>query len=113
MLTFLILANIPYACSRAEVVAFLGKNAQLLNQPSTASNYYAVHILMDKPSAKTMDAFVEVKDAREASQVYGQFNRRTKYGGHIKLGDRDVNIEVVSQADFMATLFPRAKNVTW
>lgn len=113
MLTYSLPANIPYACSRAEIVAFLGKNAQILNQPASSSSHYAVHIMMDKPTAKTMDAFVEVKSSKEAVLITSQFGRRTRHGGHIKLGDRDVGLSVVSQANFMATLFPRAKNVVW
>lgn len=105
--------NIPYATSRAEIVAFLGKNSRILMQPASSTTFYAVHILMDKPTAKTMDAFVEVKDMGEAMLVMRQFDRRTRTGGHIKLGDRDVTLVAVTQAEFMATLFPRAKNVEW
>lgn len=106
------ITNIPYASSRAEIVAFLGRNAQILSQPE-GSPYHAVHIMMDRHTAKTNDVFVEVKTPKEAVFIVSQFDKRLKAGRSAKIGDREVTVTVVSQAEFMAELFPRAKNVEW
>lgn len=106
------ITNIPYGCTRTEIVAFLGRNAQILAQPEGAP-FHAVHIMMDRHTGKTNEAFVELKTAKEASIVVQQVDKRLKIGRHAKIGDRDVTVTVVSQADFMAELFPRAKNVEW
>lgn len=106
------ITNLPYATSRSEIVAFFGKNAQIINQPE-GSPYYAVHIMMERHTAKTMDAFVELRNAKEATYVVTQFARRIQSGRHVKLGDRCVAVEMSSQGELMAELFPRAKHVEW
>jgi len=106
------IANLPYQSSRSEVVAFLGRNAQINSQPE-GSPFHASHIMMDRHTAKTNDAWVEVKSGREAVFVFNQFDKRTKAGRSAKIGDREVDISMSSQADFMAELFPRAKHVQW
>ncbi len=105
--------NIPYNTSRAEIIAYLGRNAQIVNQP-IGTPFMAVHIMMDRLSGKTMDAFIEVESPREAGLVATQFARRLKTTGRqTKLGDRPVVVEQSSQQDLMSELFPRAKTVTW
>ena len=75
--------------------------------------YFAVHIIMDRNSGKTMDAFVEVSSTREALNIAGQVARRASAGRTIKLGDRQVDVEISSQEELMKELFPRTKNVEW
>ena len=104
--------NIPYATTRSEITAFLGRNAHILNQP-VGSPYHAVHILVDRHTCKTMDAFIELDNVKEAQWIVGSFSRRIASGRHSKLGDRNVTVEMSSMGDFMAELFPRAKNVEW
>ena len=104
--------NIPYQSSRNELVAFLGRNAQILGQPE-GSPFHAVCIVMDRHTAKTNDAYIEVKSSKEAVFISNQFNGRLKRGRTSKIGDRAVYVTVASQAELMAELFPRAKNVEW
>lgn len=104
--------NIPYATTRAEVNAFLGRNTQIVIQP-IGSSYQAVHIIMDRHSGKTMDAFIEVTTAQEAVWVVNQFQKRVVQGRPGKIGDRPVEVELSSQDELMGTLFSRAKNVSW
>ena len=105
-------ANIPYATSRSEVNAFLGKQTQICLQP-IGTGFHAVHIIMDRHSGKTMDAFVEVSTMHEAVWVVNQFQRRVSQNRPGKIGDRIVEVKLSSQDELMSTLFPRAKNVTW
>ena len=104
--------NIPYGTTRAELNAFLGRNVKILSQPA-GSPFHAVHIIMDRHNAKTMDAYIEVTKYGEAVWVYNQYQKRLKEGRPGKIGDRAVEVAVSSQDELMRDLFPRAKNVTW
>ena len=106
------IANIPYTTSRSEIVALLGSQAKIVAQPP-GSPFHAVHIVMDRQSGKTMDAFVEVETGKEARFIVGQFAGRAARNRHAKLGDRTAEINLSNRDEMLATLFPRAKNVTW
>lgn len=104
--------DIPYGTTRAEMTAFIGRNAQILRQPE-GSPYHAVHIIMERESGKTMDCFIEVTTANEAAWVSRQFGRRVESRRQPKVGDRQVEVLYSSQDELMAELFPRAKHVRW
>ena len=104
--------NIPYHATRAEMTAFVGRNAQILSQPE-GSPYHAIHIILERETGKTMDCFIEFKTPNEAAWVVKQFAHRISAGRDPKVGDRVVEVEFSSQDELMAELFPRAKNVTW
>jgi len=104
--------NIPYGTTRSEVTAFVGRNAQVISQPP-GSPFFATHIVMERHTGKTMDAFVEFDRPAEATWVVNQFQKRIEAGRHPKIGDRLVEVEISSQTELMSELFPRVKNVTW
>ena len=104
--------NIPFATPRSEITAFVGRNAQIVSQPE-GSPYHAVHIIMERHTGKTMDAFIELARISEATYVVSQFQRRLLTGRAPKVGNREVEVELSSQEELMAELFPRAKNVRW
>ncbi|GIZ38940.1 hypothetical protein CKM354_000233700 [Cercospora kikuchii] len=104
--------DIPYATTRQEMTAFLGRNAQIVRQPE-GSPFHAIHILMERESGKTMDCFVEVATPAEASWVARQFARRVDQKRPPKVGDRTVEVVYSSQDELMFELFPRAKHVRW
>ncbi|RMY45109.1 hypothetical protein D0864_15501, partial [Hortaea werneckii] len=106
------LTNIPYGTPRSEILAFVGRNAAVCAQPA-GSPYYAVHIIMERFTAKTMDAFVELENDAEASRVFNHFQKRMEQGRLPRLGDRVVTVELSSQEELMSELFPRVKNVLW
>jgi hypothetical protein len=106
------IANIPYAVTRQEVIAFIGKQAQINRMPA-GSSYYAVHIIMERESGKTMDCFVELSTPKEAAWVAGTLQKRTKSGQPPKMDNRVVQPTVSSQEDLMNALFPRARHVAW
>ncbi|RMY58041.1 hypothetical protein D0865_02824, partial [Hortaea werneckii] len=106
------LMNIPYGTPRSEILAFVGRNAAVCAQPA-GSPYYAVHIIMERHTGKTMDAFVELENDAEARSVINHFQKRIEQGRQPRLGDRAVNVDLSSQEELMSELFPRAKNVMW
>lgn len=104
--------GIPYNTLRTELNAFVGRNAQIVSQPA-GSPYHAVHVIMERNTGKTMDAFVEFATVSEATYVCAQFRKRYMLGRHPKVGNREVAVELSSQEELMSELFPRAKNITW
>ncbi|KAK5006509.1 hypothetical protein LTR28_006413, partial [Elasticomyces elasticus] len=48
--------NIPYGTTKNEIVAAVGRNARLVSQPP-GSPYYAIHIIMERSTGKTMDCY--------------------------------------------------------
>ncbi|KAK4569506.1 hypothetical protein LTR86_003269 [Recurvomyces mirabilis] len=104
--------NIPYATPKAEITAIVNRNVQIISQPA-GSPYFATHIVMERGSGKTMDAFIEVSTPYEAKRVVEQFGRRAMSGRPARIGDRVVEVETSTQEDFMSEMFPRAKNIVW
>ncbi|KAK5175242.1 uncharacterized protein LTR77_000379 [Saxophila tyrrhenica] len=104
--------SIPYTTTRAEITAFLGRNSQIVNQP-IGTPFTAIHIMMERMSGKTQDAFIEVESPKEAGLIHGSFIQRIRQGRMTKLGDRPVIVELSSQQELMSEMFNRAKTVTW
>lgn len=69
---------------------------------------YAIHIIMERSTAKSNDCFVEFEtyEAAAAEAFRLQSGRRL-------VGNRRARIELSSQPSLMEELFPRAKCVTW
>ncbi|KAL1311344.1 hypothetical protein AAFC00_001519 [Neodothiora populina] len=106
------ITNIPYSTTKNEIVAAVGRNARLVSQP-TGTPYYAVHIIMERSTGKTMDCYVEVESRNEAVTIVTNFSHRCANGRPPKIGDRSIDVEMSSQEDLMKELFPRARCVTW
>jgi len=100
--------NIPYTTTKAEILAMLGRNAKLpkdLEEP--------VHVIMDKTTSKTQDAYVEFAthaDAVKAIERYGDLVHKRR---HPRLGQRPVELELSNQAALMTDIFPFAHGVFW
>ncbi|KAI9760583.1 MAG: Arp complex subunit [Chaenotheca gracillima] len=103
------ISNIPYAATRNEVLAFLGRNARVIG----FSDRGAVHILMDRNTGKTLECFVEFVSHGDAMIALTRFERARDAGRHPRIGNRHANVELSSQEELMASLFPRAKCVDW
>lgn len=101
--------QIPYSVNRAEVMAFLGRNARIIDE----RDYEPVHIVMERVTSKTLDCYVEFINFGEAVGAVNRFeiNRTGGRGG--RLGQRHVEVELSSQEALMKDLFPKAKNVIW
>ncbi|KAJ4259608.1 hypothetical protein NW762_007538 [Fusarium torreyae] len=102
------LKNIPFSTKRAEVVAFIGRNSRMLSDGDEP-----VHIIMDRATSKTMDAFVEfvtMEDAMRCAEKHHQF---AQLGRVSRLGERPIEVELSSQATLMMELYPLARGVFW
>ena len=106
------ISDIPYATTRQEMIAFVGQQAQILRMPARSA-YYAVHIIMDRESGKTMDCFIELATVKEASMVLKTMQSRADSGRPPKVNNRLVTVKVSSQEELMSELFPRARHVAW
>lgn len=101
-------SQIPFATKRSEVIAFLGRNARILHDTEEP-----IHIIMDRVTSKTMDAYVEFTTLDEASKAVERHHNGIANGRTCRLGDRQVEVELSSQGGLMHDLFPLATGVIW
>lgn len=101
--------QIPYSVNRPEVLAFLGRNARIVPE----SDYEPIHIIMERVTSKTLDCYVEFTNFNEAVAAVNRFEQNRTGGRSGRLGQRHVDVELSSQDQLMADLFPKAKNVRW
>ncbi|KFY88194.1 hypothetical protein V500_06476 [Pseudogymnoascus sp. VKM F-4518 (FW-2643)] len=102
------ISNIPFSCSQQEISAFLGRNAKLIPEVDEP-----IHIVMERVTSKTMDAFVEFVDINEAVNAVTRYESNRAGGRGGRLGERHVALEVCGHELFMQSLFPKAVNVVW
>ncbi|KFY65264.1 hypothetical protein V496_02688 [Pseudogymnoascus sp. VKM F-4515 (FW-2607)] len=102
------ISNIPFSCSQQEISAFLGRNAKLIPEADEP-----IHIVMERVTSKTMDAFVEFVDINEAVNSVTRYEANRAGGRGGRLGERHVALEVCGHELFMQSLFPKAVNVVW
>jgi hypothetical protein len=101
--------QIPYGVNRAEVLAFLGRNARIINE----SEFEPIHIVMERVTSKTLDCFVEFLNLGEAVSAVNRFETNRMGGRGGRLGQRHVEVELSTQGALLKELFPKAKNVQW
>ncbi|KAJ8117002.1 hypothetical protein ONZ43_g4307 [Nemania bipapillata] len=105
----IVIRNIPYETTRGEVVALLGKSSKILNDRQEP-----VHIIMDRVSSKTQDVFCELSNLNAAIELVDRFKKGPDNGRIGRLGSRIVEVELSSQTNLMATLFPSSRHgVNW
>ncbi|EHA25518.1 hypothetical protein ASPNIDRAFT_42122 [Aspergillus niger ATCC 1015] len=100
------ISNIPYSITKQEIFQFVGRQARLV--PG-----HAVHIIMERPTAKTMDCFVEFASTEDAEETANRINRIYECGRAPRLGNRHVEVELSNQEELLKVLFPRAKCISW
>ncbi|PFH62916.1 hypothetical protein XA68_11235 [Ophiocordyceps unilateralis] len=102
------LKNIPFATKRAEVIALVGRNSKILNDSDEP-----VHIIMERVTSKTMDAYVEFTSLDEAMKAVDKHQQNLLAGRPSRLGDRPIEVELSSQGSLMKDLFPLACGLIW
>ncbi|KZL80620.1 rna rnp-1 protein [Colletotrichum incanum] len=102
------IGNIPFVTNRAEIIAVLGRNSRILNDKQEP-----VHIIMERITGKTTDAYVEFHTLEDASKAVEKYQQNIGRGRVTRIGQRPVDIELSSQAALMKDLFPSAKGVFW
>ncbi|KAL2269383.1 hypothetical protein VTJ83DRAFT_1567 [Remersonia thermophila] len=100
--------NIPFGTNRAEIIAFLGRNSKILNDVQEP-----VHIIMERVTSKTQDAFVEFMTVNDAIRAVEKHVEAMNKGRITRLGERPVELVLSSQAALLQTLFPLAAGVEW
>ncbi|CAG9947035.1 unnamed protein product [Clonostachys rosea f. rosea IK726] len=100
--------NIPFDTKRAEVIAFLGRNSKILNDSDEP-----VHIIMERVTSKTMDAYVEFCTLEDAMKAVERHHLNIMNGRVSRLGDRPVDVELSDQGCLMKDLFPLAVGIFW
>ena len=88
-------------------MAFLGPHAKVI----TPDLGPAIHIIMDRPTGKTMDCYVEFFSTPDARAASNSLNLRPRH--MVRINDRVVDVVTSSQAELLKELFPKAKNVSW
>ncbi|TGZ82458.1 hypothetical protein EX30DRAFT_394753 [Ascodesmis nigricans] len=97
------IGNIPYNVTSEELMEFLGPNANLV--PENMGSI-GIHVIMDRSTGKTMDAYAEFISSEDAWKCVSR--RRSRV-----LGNRHLTLEVVDQSELMKDIFPRAKGIVW
>lgn len=72
-----------------------------------------VHIIMERVTGKTTDAYVELHTLEDASKAVEKHHQNLDRGRVTRIGQRPVEIELSSQAALMKDLFPNARGVFW
>ncbi|GFF89273.1 hypothetical protein IFM53868_05780 [Aspergillus udagawae] len=103
------IANIPYSVTRQEIIQFLGRQARLI----TPQQGCAIHIIMERSTAKTMDCYAEFQSMSDAQETATRINRIYETGRAPRLGNRSVDVEFSNQDALLKDLFPRAKCIFW
>ncbi|KAL2209326.1 hypothetical protein CC79DRAFT_1367515 [Sarocladium strictum] len=102
------LRNIPFATPQSEVIALFGRTSRILNDADEP-----VHIIMERMTGKTMDAYVEFCTFEDASKAVEKHQRNHREGRPSHIGQRIITVSLASQAELMQDLFPLAAGVTW
>ncbi|KAL2830226.1 hypothetical protein BDW59DRAFT_177991 [Aspergillus cavernicola] len=103
------ISNIPYSITKQEVFQFLGRQAHLI----TPGNGCAIHIIMERSTAKTMDCYAEFQTPGDAKDAVIRINRIYETGRAPRLGNRHVDVELTDQNELLKDLFPRTKCIVW
>lgn len=72
-----------------------------------------VHIIMERSTAKTMDCYFEIPTAAEAQMALQRHESLVACCQQPKIGTRHASLELSSQDELLADLFPRAKSIAW
>ncbi|KAK4174728.1 hypothetical protein QBC36DRAFT_242713 [Triangularia setosa] len=95
------ISNIPFGTTRAEIIAFLGRNSKIVNDAQEG-----IHIIMERVTSKTGDAFVEFSSQHAANRAMERYREAIRKHRHPRLGDRPVDMTMSSQKELMEVLFP-------
>lgn len=102
------LSNIPFNVKRSEIIAFLGRNSKILNDADEP-----VHIIMERITTRTQDAYVEFVSGEHAMRAVNKVVENQAKGKAPKIGDRIIDVQLSSQGELMKALFEHANGVQW
>ncbi|ETI23202.1 hypothetical protein G647_04999 [Cladophialophora carrionii CBS 160.54] len=91
---------------------FIGKYLPMSHLIDAHILGYPTHIIMERSTGKTMDCYMEVKSPEMAAADW-EHAFGTKQMRIPKIGQRNVEVSLSSQAELMKDIFPRAKCILW
>lgn len=100
--------QIPFGVKKPEIVAIIGEKAPMVKMPPETGTY-AIHIIMERSTAKSYDCFVEFETLDAAVAEYNRLNNARR----CVIGCRKATVELSDQSALMGELFPKAKCVQW
>jgi hypothetical protein len=72
---------------------------------------FPIHIIMERSTGKTMDAYIELKSPEYAKADYE--HAFAVQMDNLRIGQRVVEVHLSNQAELMKDLFPLAKCIHW
>ncbi|ETS84893.1 hypothetical protein PFICI_02918 [Pestalotiopsis fici W106-1] len=102
------ITNCPFSVSRNEIIAIFGRAMRLLND-----NEEPIHIILEKVTAKTLDAYAEFETPADALRALERIQENIAHNRPPRIGSRIVKVEFSNQAALMSDIFPVAHGVTW
>ncbi|KAJ5699080.1 hypothetical protein N7462_001085 [Penicillium macrosclerotiorum] len=100
------LDNIPYGVTRAEVRQFFGRSSDLVPD-------CPIHIIMERSTGKTMNCFVEFTSRQAAREAVDRIHRTNDAGQGARMANRHVDVVLSSQDELLRAMFPKAKCIKW
>jgi hypothetical protein len=91
---------------------FIGKYLPMSHLIDAHILGYPTHIIMERSTGKTMDSYMEIKSPEMAAADW-EHAFGTKQMRIPKIGQRNVEVSISSQAELMKDIFPRAKCILW
>lgn len=79
---------------------------------STSRNY-PIHILMERSTGKSQDAWLELPDQHVMNACMRRYESLCLTGKQPKMGGRTVDCFAATQGDLMQAIFPYAKEIYW
>lgn len=101
-------SQIPERTRRSEILAIMGRNAKVLND-----NQEPVHVIIQRVSGATLEAYVEFTDEKAAEDAIERFEQAKRDGRAPRLGDYPFQYALSSQGALLKALFPQARGVEW
>lgn len=76
-------------------------------------NEEPIHIILEKVTAKTLDAYAEFETPADALRALERIQENIQHNRSPRIGSRIVKVEMSSQAALMGDIFPVAHGVQW
>ncbi|KAF7531711.1 hypothetical protein G7054_g8649 [Neopestalotiopsis clavispora] len=102
------ITNCPFGVGRNEIIAIFGRAMRLLND-----NEEPIHIILEKVTAKTLDAYAEFETPADALRALERIQENIQHNRSPRIGSRIVKVDMSSQAALMGDIFPVAHGVKW
>ena len=94
-------------------MSVLSKDVLLAQYPHPSA-YYGMYFPLDMQNQRATGAiYVEVKDKDEADRQLRIFNGNREQGRRRRIGNREVRMDVVTQAELLKVVFDRTSCLNW